>query len=78
VEPGLLICSIDMPEMSGIELAARVTAARPRVRVLLLAVDPGSVERARERSPLVRGVLLKPFTTDELCAAAAVALAGDP
>jgi len=77
-EPGLLICAIEMPEMSGIELAARLTAARPEVRVLLMSADPRSVERARERLTLVHGVLLKPFTPDELGVAVAAALAFDP
>lgn len=71
--PGLLICAIEMPEMSGIELAARLTAARPGVRVLLMSADPVSVERARGQVSLVHGVLLKPFSAEELRAAVASA-----
>jgi CheY-like chemotaxis protein len=78
VAPGLLVCSIEMPEMSGIELAARLTAARPGMRVLLLAVDPASIDRARDHSSLVHGALLKPFTSDGLREAVAVALADEP
>jgi CheY-like chemotaxis protein len=75
--PALLICAIEMPEMSGIELAARLTALRPSVRVVLMATDPQSVERAHDRLTLVHGVLLKPFTPDALREAAAAALTAD-
>jgi two-component system cell cycle response regulator CpdR len=78
VSPALLVCAIEMHEMSGIELAARVSAARPGVRVLLLSADPRSVELARDRTTLVHGVLLKPFTTDELWAAIRAALGSGP
>ena len=78
LEPILLICAIEMSEMPGIELAARFTAARPGVRVLLMSADPRSVERAQEHLPLVHGVLLKPFSPDELRDAVAAALAHDP
>jgi len=78
LEPVLLICAIEMSEMSGIELAARLTAARPGVRVLLISADPRSVERAREHLPEVDGALLKPFSSDELREAVAAALAHDP
>jgi len=73
--PILLICAIEMSEMPGIELAARLTVTRPGVRVLLMSADPRSVERARERLPLVHGVLLKPFSPHELGEAVAAALA---
>jgi len=73
--PMLLVCAIEMLEMSGIELAARLTAMRPGVRVLLISADPRSVERAREHLPLVHGVLLKPFSPAELAEAIASALA---
>ncbi len=62
--------------MSGIELAARLTAARPGVRVILMSADPQVAERARAHVAQVQVVLLKPFTDQELQAAAAVALAG--
>jgi len=78
VEPVLLICAIEMSEMSGIELAARLTAARPGVRVLLISADPRSVERARAHLPEVDGALLKPFSSDELRGAVTAALAYDP
>jgi CheY-like chemotaxis protein len=76
--PCLLVCAIELPGMSGIELAARLCAARPGVPVILTSPDPATVERARQHTPLVRAVLLKPYTTDALCAAAAEALDPEP
>jgi CheY-like chemotaxis protein len=72
--PSLLLCAVELPGMSGIELAARLCAARPGVPVILTSPDPATVERARQHTPLVRAVLLKPYTTDALRAATAEAL----
>jgi CheY-like chemotaxis protein len=71
--PALLLTDIEMPGMGGIELAARVTAERPDMRVLLMTGRPDSVGPALDRA-MVAGVLLKPFTTDELRRAVARAL----
>jgi CheY-like chemotaxis protein len=76
--PSLLLCAIELPGMSGIELAARVTAARPGVRVVLTSPDGAAVERARQHAQLVRAVLLKPYTTEAFRDAVAFALAPDP
>ena len=72
--PSLLLCAIELPGMSGIELAARMSAARPGVRVILTSPDAAAVERARQHASLVQSVLLKPYTTDALRAAAVEAL----
>lgn len=65
--PALLLTDIDMPGMTGIELAARVIAERPAVLVIFMTADPESARRARERAAaFVAAVLLKPFTTTEL------------
>jgi len=64
--PDLLVADIDMPGMTGIELAARLTVERPSVRVILMTGDTASAERARDRARFVAAVLLKPFTTGEL------------
>ena len=76
-QPSLLVCVIELPGMSGIELAARMSAARPGIRVVLTSADPAAVDRARQHTPLVRAVLLKPYTTDALRTAAATALSDD-
>ncbi len=77
-QPSLLVCAIELPGMSGIELAARMSAARPGIRVLLTSGDPAAVDRARQHTSLIRAVLLKPYTTDALRAAAASALSDEP
>jgi CheY-like chemotaxis protein len=79
--PTLLMTDIEMPGMSGVELAARVRADRPGIRVILMTGRETSAARARERAGLVEGVLLKPFGLAELLHAVLDALAeapGDP
>jgi two-component system cell cycle sensor histidine kinase/response regulator CckA len=63
--PALLLTDIELPGMGGVELAARLTAERPGMRVLLMTGRPDSVAPALDRA-LVSGVLLKPFTSDEV------------
>jgi CheY-like chemotaxis protein len=76
--PTLLLTDIEMPGMSGIELAARVRADRPAMRVILMTGREASAARARERAGLVEGVLLKPFGLAELLDAVLEALAVSP
>jgi CheY-like chemotaxis protein len=79
--PTLLLTDIEMPGMSGVELAARIRADRPGIRVVLMTGREASAARARERAGLVEGVLLKPFGLAELLHAVLDALAeppGDP
>lgn len=75
--PALLLTDIDMPGMTGIELAARLTAERPSVRVIFMTGDAQSAERARNRAGFVAAVLLKPFSSYELCDAVRRAI-GEP
>jgi CheY-like chemotaxis protein len=75
--PALLVTDIDMPGMTGIELAARLTAERPAVRVILMTGDVASAERARARAGFVAGVLVKPFSTADLRDAVRATI-GDP
>jgi CheY-like chemotaxis protein len=76
--PTLLVTDIEMPGMSGVELAARVRADRPGIRVILMTGREASAARARERAGLVEGVLLKPFGLAELLHAVLDALAESP
>lgn len=69
-KPALLITDIDMPDMTGIELAARATALRPGIRVVLMTGNPASAEGARRHAAQIEAVLLKPVTPAELLDAA--------
>jgi CheY-like chemotaxis protein len=76
--PDLLVSDIELSEMSGVELAARLSADRPSVRVVLMTERPRSAELARARPELVAAVLLKPFSLDDLLAAVDAALSSAP
>jgi CheY-like chemotaxis protein len=62
--PAVLVADVDMPGMSGIELAARVAADRPGVAIVLMSRNPAVLDMARDRPELVRGVVAKPPTAD--------------
>jgi two-component system, cell cycle sensor histidine kinase and response regulator CckA len=72
----LLVSDLMMPRMRGTELADRLRATRPGMRVLYItgyareAVDGRAFEGATS--------LLKPFSPDQLVQAVSAALAGNP
>jgi CheY-like chemotaxis protein len=76
VRPTVLVTDIEMPAMTGIELAARLLALRPTIRVVMMTGDPDRAESARLHPSIVDEVLMKPMKVDELVAA--VRPAGDP
>lgn len=69
VRPTVLLTDLDLPGMSGIELAARVAAMRPGIRVVMMTGDPERAEAARRHRAEVGSVLLKPVSGAELFAA---------
>jgi CheY-like chemotaxis protein len=69
VRPTILLTDIDMPQMTGIELAARVAALRPGIRIVMMTGDPERAEAARRHRAEVGSVLLKPVSGPELLAA---------
>jgi CheY-like chemotaxis protein len=69
VRPAILLTDIDMPGMSGVELAARLAALRPGLRVVMMTGDPRRAAEARGHPSIVEAVLLKPMGGDELLAA---------
>jgi two-component system cell cycle sensor histidine kinase/response regulator CckA len=66
VRPTVVVTDIEMPEMNGIELAARLLALRPRLRIVMMTGDPARAEAARLHPSIVDEVLLKPMRPDEL------------
>jgi len=67
--PRVLLTDIEMPGMTGIELAARIRAARPAIRVVMMTGSPERAAMARDRTSIVATVLLKPLESSELLAA---------
>jgi len=68
VRPDILLTEIELPGMSGVELAARLTAIRPGLRVVMMTADPIRAATAREHAGLVSAVLLKPIPVEDLLA----------
>lgn len=64
--PATLLTDIDMPDMTGIELAARLAVLRPGIRIVMMTGDQLSAAAARTRPDMVAEVLLKPMTVAEL------------
>jgi CheY-like chemotaxis protein len=69
VRPDVLLTDPEMPGMGGVELAARVHAMRPAVRIVMMTGDAARAAAARERSAIVSAVLDKPILLADLLAA---------
>lgn len=69
VRPTVLLTDIEMPRMGGVELVARMHALRPAMRIVMMTGDPVRADVARERTPILATVLVKPVTGAELVAA---------
>ncbi len=69
VRPDVLLTTIELRTMSGIELAARLLAIRPGLRVVMMTGDPDRAAAARNHWPIVALVLMKPLDRVELVAA---------
>ena len=66
VRPAVVVTDIEMPGMTGIELAARLLALRPAVRIVMMTGDPDRAEAARGHPSIVDAVLMKPMHAGEL------------
>jgi CheY-like chemotaxis protein len=69
VRPTVLLTDIEMPGMTGVELAARLLAVRPGLRVVMMTGDPERAIAARAHSSIVATVLQKPIPMADLLAA---------
>ncbi|MGE0025224.1 MAG: response regulator [Hyphomicrobium sp.] len=65
----LLVSDVHMPGLDGIALARSAIATRPSVKLLLMSGFPEELERARGLGTANLGVLLKPFTLEQMRAA---------
>jgi two-component system, NarL family, response regulator DesR len=76
LRPDVLVTDVEIPALSGIEVAARLQAARSPVRVLVVTTfgRAGYLRRALEAG--VRGYLLKDAPSAELAAAVRTVAAG--
>ena len=78
VRPRVVVTDIEMPAMSGVELAARLLAIRPSIRIVMMTGDPERAEAARRHPAIVDAVLLKPMRVEDIVATVlAVATADD-
>ena len=73
----LLLTDIKMPVMDGIALALAAARDHPTLPILLMTGYADQRERALGLDALVRAVIAKPFTLDQLRCAIAGALAHD-
>ena len=66
--PDLVITDIEMPEKSGLEMAAHIRKHNPRTEIIYMSVDPDRFRsRLEEEKKRYRvGFLQKPFSRLEL------------
>jgi signal transduction histidine kinase/ActR/RegA family two-component response regulator len=65
----LVITDVIMPGMSGVTFVERLQAIDPKARVLVITGQPGSPQAEQLLRMGACGVVIKPFTFDELLAA---------
>jgi CheY-like chemotaxis protein len=70
----LLLADIRMPVMDGIALALAAARDFPRLPILLMTGYADQRERASGLDAIIRDVMVKPFTPDEIASAVAAAL----
>jgi len=71
----LLVSDVRMPLMDGISLALRASSRWPRLPILLITGYAERKEWTDELRPIVRDVLPKPFSLEEIRAAVSSAVA---
>lgn len=73
----LLLADIKMPIMDGIALALCAAKERPDMPILLMTGYADQRERAHGLEQLIKDVITKPFTLDEIAAKVEKALLAD-
>lgn len=63
----LLLSDVVMPELDGIALALRVSRDYPALPIIMMTGFMSAKARAEDLSTLVRRVVPKPFTLEEIC-----------
>jgi DNA-binding NarL/FixJ family response regulator len=76
LEPDLLVMDVSMPEMTGIQLAARLNRAAPAVRVLALTAFGDTAYVRQLLASGAAGYLLKSAAADELIEAIRIVARG--
>lgn len=71
----LLLTDIIMPVMDGISLALSASRHAPGITILLMTGYSDQRERAHGLEAIIHGIMLKPFTLDELVTQVDAALA---
>ena len=75
--PALVIADISMPRLNGLELAERLAASHPRVRVLILSMHVSEHYARRALDAGARAYLVKDSAPDELENAIRAVIAGE-
>lgn len=71
----VLVSDVHMPGLDGIELARRASAEHPTLKLLLMSGFAEELERAQALKSPNLGVIMKPFTLDQIRAAVRALLA---
>jgi DNA-binding NtrC family response regulator len=74
-EFALLLADVAMPEVDGVALSLEAAKAHPEMPILLMTGYAAERERAGSVDALVHGIVAKPFTLRQICAAAHEAIA---
>ena len=78
VRPSVVVTDIEMPGMTGIELAARLLALRPALRIVMMTGDKARAKAARGHPSIVDEVLLKQMRVEALVRAVQPVADGTP
>ena len=74
----LLVTDLVMPQVNGSQLARRLRARRPEMRVILMSGYTSATAHQTDIADLAAGFLAKPFTPEELLGSVRAALDATP